>query len=120
MSALRTRTVRSSPHATPVADDIIRHDMMSTRIPLSRTGTGTTPDVRTRGARDISHKDWYPIEIFCATISAMFVKAPLFNSQRAMRVETPVSMLWGRPYEAAGVIRNCAVTRTEHTPHHIS
>jgi hypothetical protein len=51
----------------------------------------------------------------------MFAKTPiLLNSKRAMRIETLVSMLWGRPYEAAGVVRNCADARTEPTPHHIT
>jgi len=42
---------------------------------------------------------------------------------RAMRVDVAtarVSTLWGRPYEAAGVFRNCAVAWTERIPHYIS
>jgi hypothetical protein len=48
----------------------------------------------------------------------MFAKSPTFFSKRAMRIETHISMLWGRPYEAAGVVRNCTDTRTEQHPYH--
>lgn len=121
MSALHMKNGVISCHTMPVADDIIRHDMISTSAPASRSGSGKTADVHARRAREIQQKNGYPSDISCVTISTMFAKAPSSISKRAMRVETTVStLLWGRPYEAAGVVRHFADARTEQTPQHVT